>query len=228
MYLTGAAYDSHRNFFDSQIRLLVNDQGFGKYVEGKTFSVVSREGFLWNMKSASFLSWALDAFNYKNDKLGVNKSNKWTDELSLIWKTYMETLGQGLASIGIYKHLHVPNHVQSDSNMVSDQLNLIFPSKSSRYRDLSKVSYRNSPGISVVRVGKKEWPNLAFFARDVADVAVGEIENLADSLENEVIEDIKNIEGTKRQHERTMLKEKFCRKYASNSYRAVKEIFFEA
>lgn len=226
LYLTGAAYYSADNFKDSQVRIGIKNHDLGQYIECKSFSVVTRSGFIWNMKAASYLSWALCAYDRKHKEWGEVKVDKWTEELSNIWHEYVSTLGEGLNSVGMYGYLYESRHLESARN-VREQLNLIYPTKDSRYKNIDNVG-NDSPFIFAVSTADKKWPNLAVFATEIANNAVSKIESLANKFEAEVTRDIKKIEETKNMRDRVSLKSEFCRKYKSSSYESVRDVFKSA
>ncbi len=220
MYLTGAAYDSYADFVDKGLRTYGNRINGVAFTECKTFDAITREGFLWNMKSASFLSWALDASH------GVGKSRKtrtkWHNELGQIWRDYKNTIDEGLRSIDLDGHLDQIDH-GNDAKIVRRQLQKIFPAKSAYYKDLSKINNYTNPDILEIYAQRKYWPNLAYFAREVTNDAVTKIELLADNFEREVEVDIKEIE--KRSVPEKSLVAKFREKYNVYSYVEVRDLF---
>ncbi len=222
MYLTGAAHNPNRSFKSDRIQIYPNYQNGVVYTECKSFEAITKKDFEWNMKSASFLSWALNAHEKKVPEEGLNK---WDLELSDIWQEYSDILDEGLASIDIRNHLDETMHTPS-AEIVKKQLRLIFPKKSFRYKELGKVGI-TEPGILGIYARGNYWPNLAYFAREVADNAVAKIEALADKLEKEVMEDIKEIEKWSLS-EREFLIAEFRDKYKAPTYKLTKAVFLGA
>ena len=207
LHLTGIPYNPHRKFNRPILEIYgKRDPNTSSYIECKAFEVMSPWGFEWSFKSASYLSWALAADQKKSSGLVLSRTGK---ELASIWRRYVKTVKSGLSTVeeaGDY--LNSLSNEDPEIEAVRRQLKLIYPTPSSRYRDLNKVS--GSP-ISKVRVGDRIWNNIAAFAKTQADIAVAGVERVAEKVEAEVIDDIRRIEDSS--FEKDRLIEEFIFKY---------------
>ena len=204
LYLTGAASYPYRKPENMHLRIGHN----GDHIEGKVFSINTDEDAIWNLRSASYLSWALgayqDVYNYQISNLSELKQKI---ALADVWKEYTSKIVQGLDYIGMGSYVSESENRDEngdDINEVSwirEQLKKIYPDEFyAQLPDLNNVGQLieddvNPDGILGIRLGEKWWPNMCAFAREITNEAVGKIISITDQVEKECVEDIKKIEG---------------------------------
>jgi hypothetical protein len=190
MYLTGYAYEPRFTFQTLGIEsrgsvrmdIFTNHQIEGEnYFECKAFDLMTAHGFEENFRLASYLAWALAA--WQDVHLGTRSKTtppQWEclNKLATVWETYLRCLSAGFESIGI-NHCRGEEVFFNEWRKMDREIRFVYPDIKSRFEDPHKVEEEIFFGQQVrskrVVVNDKEWPNIVAFGQDIAEEAVAEI-----------------------------------------------------
>ncbi len=217
MYLTGAAYNPDNSHVAGEedntyeVRICPNDQGQGKYLEGKVFDAMTQPALAWNLSCATYLSWAQSAADYvistnQNRSLSpenVRRSglNRYRRELALIWRTHELDIRRGAQQVGLGGIFHetIPYHL---NEVLDRQIQLVYPDLPSRYLDPSLVSERKLTQGGTEKVVKthpidyqgRHYPNIVAYTTEMTNHTVAKIKEVEAEVEADCVRAIWEIE----------------------------------
>lgn len=222
MYLSGAAYsqenseplnkDEHHS-----LRILKNNKGMGPYLEGKVFDALTQPALAWNLKTASYLSWAQSAA--KDAETG--KLNRYRHDLAHIWIHHESCIRRGAEKVGLGE-IFCRTIPSSLYRKLDAQMEVVYPDLHSRYTDPATVSQRTIVKGGHKRVieptpvdlDKKHWPNIVAYTVAVCDETVTRIQEIEARVEADCQAAILEIETNPNQAQYRKLLDQFLVDFA--------------